>query len=518
MRTTLNRVTRSGRLTLVITWIALSLASVAWAVSTPLGASPDEPAHIIKAASVVRGEFVGEPTSAPAVTRVSVPEGIAQASSWTCYAFNSQVSAACLPEFASGFDLVEAETSAGLYDPAYYLAVGWPSLIVPDAELSVLMMRAVSAVISSFFLAFTFTILLRLASPLIAGLAFFAGVTPMVLFLNGAVNPNALEISSGAALTAGLLHVTQQGRGLQTRTVLAVVAVAGFMLANSRGLSPLWMALIGALVIVATPWARIVELLKRWDVRLTLAVLALGVMAAGGWLLATNTLSSMGVFPGAGSTSPAKAFFVMLINRSFDPGIIGVFGWLDTPAPPITYVVWIVLIAAVLIVALVTGRGRLWLAFTMSLATVALVPPIVQAFSVERSGYIWQGRYGLIAVLYCLIFAAVATRSANVGQGSGLITNRLVLLICGAVLIGHVSAMITAIGRYSASAANSLLPFLIQPSWTPPLGSVFWVAMLIVGIVCPLLLWLAAVRDSQGDEVAVVDDEVPGYASTPLAR
>ena len=55
------------------------------------------------------------------------------------------------------------------------------------------------------------------------------------------------------------------------------------------------------------------------------------VMGAVGWTFATGSLGSMGNFPGA-TDSPRRAFLNMLF-RTFDPGLIGVFGWLDAPAP-----------------------------------------------------------------------------------------------------------------------------------------------------------------------------------------
>ena len=483
----------SSRLTFVVVWAALSIASIAWAASTPLGASPDEPSHIIKAAAVVRGEFIGELTAAPAVTKVEVPIGLSEASSWTCYAFNAGVGANCIGHIDSGLRLHSAKTSAGLYNPIYYAIVGLPSLFIPDTQTSVLAMRALSGVLSSLFLAFAFTILLRLVRPAIAGAAFFAALTPMVLFLSGAVNPNSLEIAAGAALTVGLLYLVLDARGPRQSVVLGFVAASGFMLANSRGLSPLWMALIGVAALIVAPWSRTKALLAKRGVLIALGIMIVGVLFAGIWLTSTGTLGAMGVFPGAGQTTPARGFYEMLVNRSMDAGVIGVFGWLDTPAPGIVYLIWSGLFAAIVASAFAIARGRALVGFLLALASLILVPPLVQSLSVEKTGFIWQGRYTLVAFVYVLLFAAIAIgRSRFVAERASAPVGGFIVVIAAAVLIGQVYSMTTAINRYSGRGASSISGFLHDPTWTPPGGSLLWVVLLAISMIVPLILWYAA--------------------------
>lgn len=491
----LSTIIASSRLTFVVLWAALALASIAWGVTTPLGASPDEPAHIVKAASVVRGQFIGEATSLPAVTRVDVPVGLSEASRWPCYAFNPAIGAQCIKPIDSGFRLHTATTSAGLYNPVYYAIVGLPSLVIPDTQTAVLAMRALSGILSAFFLAFAFAILLRLIRPAIAGAVFFTAVTPMVLFLSGAVNPNSLEISTGAALTVGLLYVVLDGRGPRHSFVLGIVAVAGFLMANTRGISPLWMALIGIGVLVVSPWARTKYLLSRRATLVALGVMIAGVLCAASWLLSTGTLSSMGVFPGAGSTTPQTAFREMLVNHTIDPGLIGVFGWLDTPLSPIVYFVWSGLIAAVLFSVIALARGRAFLAFLFSLAALLLTPPIVQALSVEKSGYIWQGRYTLVALVFTLLFAGVALgRSPLVDTIASAVTRRFVLVVGATIFLGQLFGLTSAMNRYSGHAGSSYPSFLLSATWVPPGGSVVWFGLFVVGIAVPLAIWHASCR------------------------
>ncbi|TFD29214.1 DUF2142 domain-containing protein [Cryobacterium lyxosi] len=498
MRRFLDALAAGRWVTLFVSGLFIFLVSAAWAISTPLGASPDEPAHIIKAASVARGQLIGEITEAPAVTRVQVPSGLAAANEWPCFAFDSTKEASCTPKVSNESDLVSARTSAGLYNPTYYAIVGVPSLLTDDTSRAVMLMRLAGALVGSFFLAVTFCALLRLGNPVWTGLGFLAALTPMFFFLNGAVNPNALEIATGAALLAALLVVVG-GKSTQDRWWLGVVAASGLLLAQARGLSPLWMAMIALAVLTLTPWSRLSGLLKRLDVWLTVAILGAGVGAAGMWIVATGTLSNMGVFPGAGEVGRGEAFVEMLVGRSFDPGIVGVFGWLDTMAPALAYVLWSFLGLGLVVGALTVARGRSLAAVVVCVAGLMLVPPIVQAASVKSSGYIWQGRYALVAYVVVVLIAGVAMATARVPAAlpGERFPIRFIGIVGGLVVVGQLFSMATAIRRYSVGADTSWLDSLRQaPLWVPPGGSAAWLVITVLGMSGIVGLWAVAVRAS----------------------
>lgn len=447
-------------------------------MATPLGASPDEPAHILKAASVVRGQLVGEPTASAAVTNVDVPASLSDAVSWSCYRFDATAEASCMLPLRTGGGLEPASTSAGLYNPLYYAMVGWPSLLTENAKLLVFGMRAVSALITTFFLATAFWALARVHGGAILGVAFLAACTPMVFFLAGAVNPNAVEIASGASLFSLLLYVVRGSSGRPSWGVLAAIVGSALVFANSRGLAPLWMAAIAVLALAAASPGRILALLRQGRVIVTLVLLASTVLAAAGWIISTGTLSSMGVFPGAGEASPASAFVVMLFDRTFDPGIIGLFGWLDTYAPAFVYMIWSALILALLIVAFALVRGRDLVALILATLVVILVPPIVQAASVSTSGYIWQGRYTLVAYV-CLMLLAGLLVAERAGTFS--LDRRVRIALGVVVVVGHVYALVLTTKRYAVGLDASWGAFLLRPDWAPPGGAAVWTAFLAVG-------------------------------------
>lgn len=495
------RAVAAGRwVTFFIGTLSLFLLGASWAISSPLASGPDEPAHIIKAASVARGQLLGDPTEKPAVTRVRVPVGLAQANSWPCFAYQPTVDASCVPSAASGDQLAEADTSAGLYNPAYYALVGIPSLATTDPASAVFIMRLTGVLVASMLLAVTLCAMVRLGAPLLTGVGFLAGMTPMVFFLNGVVNPNSMEVAAGAATLSSLL-VLLRGDSLHTRLWLVVATVSGILLAQSRALSPLWMAMIAVVLLIVSPRARIRALLKRWDGRLALAALFLGVVLASSWTLATGTLGRLGTFPGAGDVTAKRAFFTMLVDRSFDAGIIGVYGWLDTPSPAFAYVLWSCLGLGIVILGFLTGRGRLVAGLAVAVAGFLLAPPLVQAVSISSSGYIWQGRYGLVAYVVVVIIAGVTFASnRDVVRLTTRRTGQLRFqwVVAPLFVVGHAFSLVTAIKRYSVGLDGDWLDIIRNPSWVPPGGALTWVLTGAIGAVGILFVILAATAGQRG--------------------
>jgi hypothetical protein len=490
-------------------WAGILVAAVAWAVATPLGGSPDEPAHIIKAASVVRGQFVGEPTDEPAVRSVRVPEGIATAADWPCYAFMTTTPASCLLDVVDGSELEAADTSAGLYNPAYYLLVGWPSLLTANTSAAVIGMRIVGAIAVSFFLAAGFAALHRLRPNRVTAFGLAAAVTPMVLFLASAVNPNGLEIATGFALLCAMLLVLGPVPLERRWPWLLLIGVSGVLLAQSRGLSPLWMAEIAILALVVTPWSQVLRELRRWPVIITVTILAVGVLAALGWTLTTGSLGSMGSFPGT-TDSPQRAFLTVLL-RTFDPGIIGYFGWLDTPAPAFVLAFWSFLAFAVVIAALAVSRRRRTWGILIAVVALLVVPAVVQAMSVQSSGYIWQGRYALVA--YAILIAVATAVAASAVPASRSFPDRwrrrIVVWIVGLVVLGQTWALFATFQRYQGGLPVDEV--LQNPVWTPPGGLVLW--LIVVALASGFTATAAIVGTGAGDRSDAGDPDTEPEAS-----
>lgn len=419
---------------------------------------------------------------------MQVPAGIADSPEWPCYAFDSTEPASCLHGVEDGFTLVNAETSAGLYNPVYYVLTGWPTLITGDTSVAVLGMRLVSAFVVTFFLAAAFAGLRGLHANRVTAIGFMTAVTPMVLFLAGAVNPNAFEVATGLALLTSLLVLLSSHALTRRWPWLLLAGVSGALFAQARGLSPLWMAMIAVIVLVIIPWSRILRELRHWSVIATVAVLGLATGGALAWTLMTGSLNRMGEFPGA-TDSPAVAFFTMLL-RGFDPGLLGYFGWLDTPAPSFVYALWSFLAFAAVTVALAVGRRREVWALVIALMGVVLIPAVVQAVSVSGSGYIWQGRYALVAYVCLIALATVITASSAAGNAAHARRDRWFWIIGSLTIVGHVWAMFGVLQRYQGRI--SVLDVFLAPAWTPPGGILLWLFVVAVGCAGTFLVTVLA--------------------------
>jgi hypothetical protein len=164
-----------------------------------------------------------------------------------CYMFKENVSAACASQPEQWSRTVRAVTHVGRYPPAYYLAVGWPSLLTASVAGTYLMQSA-SAVLCAMFLALAVATARRWSSSSLLVPAISVAVTPMASFLNSSVNPSGLEVASAAtAWTAATVlvagHFESPPAGL-----LAVLGISTAVMVWTRPTALLWPVVIAAVL------------------------------------------------------------------------------------------------------------------------------------------------------------------------------------------------------------------------------------------------------------------------------
>lgn len=473
------------------TWLLTSLLGILWALATPVGASPDEPAHLVKAASVARGQLVGEPSSEGHI--VQVPKYVAASHNVTCIVFKPEVAADCIdatPDDPAA--LFDTSTTAGLYNPLYYVVVGWPSLLFGDVS-GIYAMRIVSAIVTSLFLALA----VRLAfvatrRPALVLAAVGVAATPTLLFLIGAVNPNALEVTATLATFTGMLAIIRRAKeGGPLAGPLAATAISAAVGAQMRGLSPLWIAVALAAPLILLRWPELRALLARRSVWVTIGAIVVAAAAAALWTVGTSSLTGslddqdhFQKYPGVG-TSPLVGFAVMLLD-TFNHGtqMVASFGWLDTPAPQAVYFVWSALIGALTLLAVAVLRGRrLTFAVALTLALL-LLPPLAQAAYVTAGGYIWQGRYTLPLFAIAVVGVAVviverATEAGWLAPGSRLVaaTSPVLATVWLAWGLSQIYSFAIALRRNAVGDDATWASMLRAPEWSAPGGN----AVLLAG-------------------------------------
>ncbi|MDJ0337578.1 DUF2142 domain-containing protein [Cryobacterium sp. PH31-O1] len=470
--------------TFLVAFFALLALSGCWAAASPLMSVPDEPSHAIKAAAVVRGELTGTVTAESPFPEVIVPKWVALSHELTCFAFQADVAPSC-----AAINLVDVtqetsvSTSAAYYNPVYYAITGLPSLFL-DGKVGFYAMRLVSAALSCLLLASMFQALALMTSRRWTAIAAAVAVTPMVLYLNAAVNPNSLEIAATGAVFANLaLLLEQSGRARQSVTTTVWFTAAAALLANARGLSLVFLLAAVVLAVMSYRFSRFLAVLRHPITWIGATIIAVSTAFALWWIATVDALSTT-PFGGAGSTF--RQGFEVTMDKTFEytTGLIGYFGWLDAPAPGVVLWVWATLIGSLLLGVLALGRGRALSAAILAALALLLLPPLFQALIVTESGYIWQGRYNL-ALYILLMLTAGRALDRTLGRQWIPTMNRVLVVGLSVAIFGHLAAFLWPLRRYVTGirADQFWIDMVRNPQWQPPFGWIAWVALYAV-ILC----------------------------------
>ena len=475
-----------------LTWLLGGL----WALATPLGGVPDEPGHVIRAASLLRGEVTGSPEVEWKGQRVDVarvPEPFASADP-PCFAYPGAPTPACdRGSHGRGDVLAEVENPFATYNPSYYALVGLPTLVHPE-RASVYVMRFLTAGLVAGLLALALVALLELGAPGWALVGLAVGTTPMALFLSGSVNPNAVEIAAGIALWATLHVWFTHPLPARERSRAARAAVAAIALVSTRAFAPFFLAVIvtGALVAAGR---RPRTLLTRPAKRAALAVAVVTVLAVG-WTIAAGTLSTTGNDYPEYENVRRFLYDVGLSLDDYERQMIGVFGWLDTPALEHVYVLWFGVLGLVCLAALVLGRPR-HRAVVGGLVVLSVLAPIAFQWPVATElGLIWQGRY-LLPVMVGLPLVSGVALAAHAGWNT-VMGSRLALALPLAILgVLQAASFWWALHRNVIGLDETWIGF--TPLWEPPLG---WIP-LTLAFVAAISAWTANLAALAGRPGAV---------------
>jgi Predicted membrane protein (DUF2142) len=142
----------------LVTFVLVAALTGLWGLATPLFANADEHAHVVRAASVARGELVGKTPRSKLLkgyTFVKLPAIYdAAGDNLNCFARKPTRDASCHSFSGSESKTKEVITEAGRHPPAYYAVVGGISRLWPTAPGAVYIMRFVTVLITALFVAF----------------------------------------------------------------------------------------------------------------------------------------------------------------------------------------------------------------------------------------------------------------------------------------------------------------------------------------------------------------------------
>ena len=260
--------------------LLVAMTGISWAVSSPVGGSPDDDYHLGAIWCPPPVDSTGcRITTIDGKNAVGVPQSL-EKKSVTCYAFDHNNSAACTLAFSDEAPGATLRWDDGNYPWGYYqfqhLLVG------SDTARSVLAMRLVNTMIALALMG-AILLLADAALRLSLGVALVTGWVPMGLYFVTSLNPSSWALTGTLAFTAGLLGASRSSGW--RRWGLDACAAAGAVLAcTSRGDSAFYMLVCTVALAFAVPWSR--ALVRE-------AALAVVASGAGTWIMAHTKVAGL---------------------------------------------------------------------------------------------------------------------------------------------------------------------------------------------------------------------------------
>lgn len=503
-------------------WAAFALLaafSTLWALASPVFSVPDENAHATKAIAQVRGQVIGYQVPGIKHTVVDLPPEYSYSPQILCFAFHPEQSADCGVELGDATGSLWFNTWVGAYNPLYYYAVGWPSLIF-DGSAGIYAMRIVSGLLCSLFVAWAFQAAMSVRRARWMPLVLAFAAAPMVVYLFGAVNPNGIEIAAALTLWVSLLRLLQKFDGRDPGTVSTLprgylwflVSLSAIALATARALGPLWLVVVVGLCFIAGGWLPVKRLFATGSSYLWLAPIAAGSLFSIFWTMGGGSLSSQAEksdSPLVGASFAQGFVYVLRNTPDFLQQAIGYFGWFDAPLP--AYVYWLPVSAISLVVVLafaVAGRRNLTILAAVTAAAI-FVPAFLQGYSVSQTGIIWQGRYGLFLYLGVIVVAAVILSGAD-GVRLAFLSTRVIWVSASLLALYSTVAFFLVLLRYVVGTELPVSAMWKDPAWQPPLGWPILVVLYALTSVA-LAVWLGWIAT----RAARAEDQWAPAASAP---
>jgi hypothetical protein len=472
-----------------VRWVVLGLLLIelGWVLAVPPFRGVDEWDHAYRASAVAHGQWVAPPTEATRGTGaiVHAEPDIVEAAQPECQRLDYTGDAECVGTRVG--DHVEIASGAGRYHPLFYAVVGSPTLVL-DGVASLYGMRLVALALCLLLLGVALRVLRVWAEPLV-GVAVVCGLTPMVLYSTSIVAANGLEMVSGLVLWAALGAMAHHDEPFAARFVVPAV-VATSLLVTLRSLGPLWALLIVVSALVAWP-----DLLGRlWSFVRTRAglvsVAILGLVSAGSlaWIFVQSSLV-IGR-DGSGDPTPLLEKFGVVALRipQWILQWIGAFPYRAQPAPPVVYVIFLLLLGWLLAVALRHGDRRLRLAVFLVLALSILIPFVITVLTLDDFGTSWQGRYALPYLIGAALLCGAPLAARLTDRGRPVFLGGLVLLLA----VGHAASVAGVLMRERRDSPQSG-----TDAWLAP-PTVLLVLLVVVGVVVAVVPLARSVLEPEG--------------------
>jgi hypothetical protein len=374
------------------------IALLAWALSSPIGSSPDDDFHL---ASIWCANSSNTAACKPGHTQYEriVPPAVHYA---PCFKRKASESAACQAKYVAEGSKPSVNTARGDFDnnypPVYYATMS--ILVGPNIVVSVFLMRVLNIVLLIGITTALYLLLpRRRRGTLIWG--WVLTTMPLGLFLIASNNPSSWAITGiGSAWLALLGYFETKGK---RRIALgALFALTGLMASGSRGDAAVYTGLSVVIVFILT--------FERTRSYLLRAILPLVMCVVAAYFYLSSQQSTI-VSHGLGSTTTGSGgahvnSASLLVNDflgipSLWSGVFGgwALGWLDTAMPTIVTFAGIVAFVGIVFIGLTRLSRRKAIALAIVGATLWLLPTYVLVKGLNTVGQNVQPRYLLPLII-----------------------------------------------------------------------------------------------------------------------
>jgi hypothetical protein len=391
----------AGSSAAVLAFVALG----AWALASPVGASPDDDYHLVSiwCGAGEREGLCETPAGAkPGGDTRMVPDDLFRES--ICYAFKPTVSASCQNGLEGG-RLTETDRGnfEGDYPPVFYGAMS--IFAGENIQVSVLIMRFANAAL---FVGLLSVLTWLTPAPRRSALVLPVVVTvvPLGMFIISSINASSWALLSAATLWVSLNNYFEaSGRRRWVFAALAGLALVIGAGARADSAAYAGLAIVGVLILQA-------RRNREFALSAILPIVLIAVAVAFYRLSGQSGAAVEGLDADEYARPGWELFQSLIAVPDLWAGMLGKWGlgWLDTYMPALVWVSSLAVFAGVVFFGLSRPGARKYIAAGLMFAALWGVPTLLQWQSHAPVGAYIQPRYILPIAILLVGFALVKTR------------------------------------------------------------------------------------------------------------
>lgn len=470
----------------------IMLLQVAWMVTVPPFRGLDEIDHAYRAAAVAGGDWVaGEWASDGRGWLVEVPPSLVDAAKPQCGQLKYYGPDNCEPVATTGVDGdVLIASAAAAYHPAFYWVIGTAASPLEGAG-ALYAMRIAAALMCLLFLSLAVWAIGQIPTRWPTA-ALLLAMTPVLVYSTTVAAPNGLEMSAGLSLWASLLAFARDEDRMADRRLLAIAIASAVVLGTLRLTGPLFILLILASV-AALHWRSFKAGVRRNSKTFSVGavLVASSVAAFAWWTFGPYVLDASG-------EGPDGPTYLHLSNLILWPlQSVAAFPYRDQMGPLVVYPVVGALVITLVIVALHAGTRRERTVLVTSTLTALALPVVLTLLTLQSTGVVWQGRYGLPYAVGFVLIAGVIT-----GRHAARTTLPWILTI--PAVISYTVAIVACLIKVRDAELRDNVASASDPVWQEPGAA-------LLGVLVALAMTLFAIALSGRSRMSP-DGSAPGAA------